>query len=81
MSELWEKIIFGFMGAVTAVMVGLAVYTDYEKQALRFPASQSNTRPDDEKPESLYFYYFDWKLFFCVNTCSYVSIFLNMVFV
>jgi len=58
MSEFWEKIIFGFMGAVTAVVVGLAVYS--EEDHVRAPASQdSGTTHSAEKPESLYFYYFD----------------------
>jgi len=55
MNEIWERIIFGLMGAVTAVVVGIAIYSDAPHY--RGPASQSETTPISL--ESSYFFYFD----------------------
>lgn len=49
-----EKIIFGLLGAMTAVMVGLALFIEPQTPSERSPASV-----DDAKPDSLYFYYID----------------------
>ena len=35
-----DKVIFGFLGAMTAIIFGLAVYTDFQKPLDRNPASK-----------------------------------------
>jgi len=35
-----DKVIFGFIGAMTAIIFGLAVYSDFQKPIDRNPASQ-----------------------------------------
>ncbi len=55
MNTQGEKFIFGFLGAMTAVVVGLAVYSpDFQKHPDRAPASAQ------EAVENLpYFYFLD----------------------
>ena len=40
MNTRGEKIIFGFLGAITAIIIGFAVYFDTGKTTTRTPASQ-----------------------------------------
>ncbi len=54
MSTQGEKFIFGFLGAITAIIFGLAVYHDYQKPIDRNPASEK-----EQINYSPYPYYFD----------------------
>jgi hypothetical protein len=55
MSTQVEKIIFATLGAVTAVIVGLAFLLNADRPSLRQPASQA----EPVRPDTFYFYYFD----------------------
>jgi len=54
MSTHKEKIIFGFLGAVTAIIVGIGVYFEFEKPPGRTPASQQ-----EQLDPTPYPYFFD----------------------
>ena len=54
MSTQGEKITFGFLGAITAIILGLAVFIDFQKPTERTPASQQ-----DQIEYTPYPYFFD----------------------
>jgi len=55
MGERIEKLIFSCLGALTAVIVGLALFGSPDEGTNRNPAS----KPNAAKPDPLYFYFFD----------------------
>jgi hypothetical protein len=55
MSTRVEKIIFTTLGAVTAVIFGLAMLRDADPPSDRQPAS----KPEPVRVDTFYFYYFD----------------------
>ncbi len=52
MSTFGEKFVFTFLGAITAVIISLTLFSDAHRKQERTPASQLQI-------ESVYFYYFD----------------------
>ncbi len=53
MATHFEKIVFGLLGGLTAIVVGLAVFGDFQKVKSRTPASV------EEQVHTPYVYFFD----------------------